>query len=187
MVNPYPGTLSAKAADESYTYYTHKRPVVIASKAVGSWAFLCQGICNDTVSREITNTTTNEKSQSRETTQAISIALEAGVDFPGGASAKTTVTASQEKKVEHSMSQSISRGETNTKTKTVIFSPEQMRDLGIFAVWQWIASTQMSTGSQIIVTTNKTSCTADGNPPTYLPGAREDIEACRGGLAKARS
>jgi len=138
------------------------------------------------VSKEITNTTTNEKSQSRETTQAISIALEGGVDFPGGA-AKTTMTASQEKKVGHSMSQSISRGETNTKGKTIIFTPEQMRDLGIFSVWQWVASTQMSTGSQIIVTTDKISCSADGNPPTYLPGAREDIEACRGGLARARN
>jgi hypothetical protein len=186
QVNSYPGSLSAKAADESYTYFTHQRPVVTASKAVGSWEFLCQGVCNDTVSKEITNTTTNEKTQSRETTQAISIALQAGVNFPGG-SAQTTVTASQEKKVGQSMSQSISRGETNTKGKTILFSPEQMRDLGIFAVWQWVASTRMSTGSQIIVTTDKISCTADGNPPTYLPGAIEDIEACRGGLAKARN
>ena len=29
-VNSYPGTLSAKAADESYTHYTHKRPVIWA-------------------------------------------------------------------------------------------------------------------------------------------------------------
>lgn len=180
--NSYPGRLSAKARDESYTYTTVATPKVTAGKAIGRWEHLCQGYCNHTVSKEITNSTTREKTQSRETTNAISVSLQAGVEFPGG-SAGVTVTGSEERRIGQSMSDSITRGETNTRGQNIVFTPEQLRDFGIFAVWQWVASTQMSTGEVIIVSTDKITCTADGRAPAYLPGAREDIAACRGGLA----
>jgi hypothetical protein len=203
--NAYPGKLSPKGSyprnvqltgvharfpnSESYTYSTFARPKPVAGRPVGEWQLICQGYCNETVTKEISNSTTREKSQSSETTEAVSIALEAGLDFPGGGSAKTTMTASQEKKVGQSMSESISRGETNTKGKNVVITATDMRDLGIFGVWQWIAKTSVRTGAQveqIVVTTDKLTCTADASPPTYLPGAPQDIQACTGGLAAAR-
>jgi hypothetical protein len=203
--NAYPGKLSPKGSypknvqltpgqarwplNESYTYSTFARTKPVAGRPVGEWNLICQGYCNETVSKEISSSINKEKSQSSETTEAVSIALEAGLDFPGGGGAKTTMTASQEKKVGQSMSESISRGETNTKGKNVIITATDMRELGIFAAWQWTAKTTVRTGAQveqIIVTTDKITCTANASPPSYLPGSDPDITACTGGLAEAK-
>jgi hypothetical protein len=54
-----------------------------------------------------------------------------------------------------------------------------MRDLNIFALWQWIAETKLSTGEIVTVRSPKITCTPDANSPQYLPGMPQDLKACR--------
>ncbi len=180
--NQYPGNLGPKGgpSDQSYTYTTFARPKVTAGKPQGSWEFLCQGVCNEEYSNQITNQTTKDTTISEETKTAVSVALEAGVEFEGVGSAKTTVTASLEKSVGRSMSTGVLNSSTTTRTKRVIYTPEQMNTLNIFAVWQWVAKTKLSNSQMILVKSDKITCTPDGNEPTYLPGSKEDVGACYG-------
>jgi len=179
--NPYPGILSAKSLqDESYTFTTFARPRLKAGKPQGSWDLLCQGSCNEQYSNQLTNETSSEKTTSEETKSAISVALEAGLEFEGVGSAKTTVTASLEKTIGKSMSNSVMRSQTDTKAKTIVYTPEQMNTLNIFAVWQWVARTKIDNGQSYVVKSDKITCTPDGNEPTYLPGSKEDIGTCNG-------
>jgi hypothetical protein len=178
--NVYPGTLSGKnPGDRSYTYTLYKPAAIIAGKAVGSWRNVCQQICNNStaISKSITKTT--ERTESEDVTRAVSVSLEAGVEFEG-MSASTSVTMSEEKRIGRSMSQSLARGETFSDTRNYVFTPEQMRDFNIFAVWQWVARTTLSDGSTFTVGSNEVTCTRDARPPTYLPGSPEDLKACRG-------
>jgi hypothetical protein len=178
--NPYPGQLSGKnPSDGSYTYTLYKRDAIVAGKAVGSWKSVCQQICNNSVAIGKSIFNTSETTRSEDVTRAVSISLEAGVDFEG-LSAKTSVTASEEKRIGQSMSESVARGETFSDTRNYIFTPEQMRDLNIFAVWQWIATTPLSDGSTFTVGSNQVTCTRDARAPAYLPGSPEDLKACRG-------
>ncbi|WP_291994943.1 hypothetical protein [Candidatus Accumulibacter sp. ACC003] len=184
--NTYGGKLSAKAADESYTYTTVQSLKVSAGKAIGSWEPVCAGMCNRNRSKETTLQKTAETTHSQETMNAVSVALEAGVEF-GGASAKTTVTASQEKRIGQSMSESFMRGETNTDTSNYVLSTAEMRGLNIYAVWQWAAKTKLNTGEEIVVLSNNITCTRNAEKPKYLPGSPEDLVACKGGAAPAAS
>lgn len=172
------GTLSAKRSDESYVFATQPRQRVSAGKVTGQWVRVCQQFCNMTFKHEITNTTTNTVETSSEIREALSVTLEAGVEF-GGASASTSVTASQERSVGQRMSQELATaGMTGTET-TINLSLEQMEERGLFAIWQWVATTQLSNGQSIVLTTVKYTCTPDAQAPQYLPDTPEDVRACR--------
>ncbi len=178
--NNYPGVLSGKnPADGSYTYTLYVPPKVTAGQAAGSWKKICQQICNNSeaMSRSITKTT--ETTQSREVINAVAISLEAGVKIEG-MGAKTSVTQSEEKRIGHSMSVAVANGEISTDTRNYVFSPEQMKSLNIFAVWQWVATTPLSDGSIFTIGGKELTCTPDDQPPTYLPGSPQDLKACRG-------
>ncbi|MQX36349.1 hypothetical protein [Roseospira navarrensis] len=172
------GILSAKQSDESYVFATQPRQRVSAGKVTGQWVRVCQQFCDMTFKQEITNTTTNTVETSSEIREALSVTLEAGVAF-GGASASTSVTASQERSVGQRMSQELATaGMTGTET-TISLSLEQMEERGLFAVWQWVATTQLSNGQSIVLTTVKYTCTPAAQPPQYLPDSPEDVQACR--------
>lgn len=180
-VKVYPGTLSPKnPKDGSYTYSTFKTPDVTAGAARGSWIPICQGICNSSHATSISNEFTEETRKSTETVRAITTSLEAGVKFEGAGSVKSKVSTTLETRVGHEMAQSVKRGETNTDTSNYVFTPEQMTSLNIFAIWQWVATTDLSNDQQVVVRSNKFTCTPDGEPPTYYPGSPQDIGACRG-------
>jgi hypothetical protein len=179
--NIYPGAL-VQNGDRVYTYSTHKTeyPSVVGA-SVGSWKLICQQICNRTLTEQKSkehNTTTR---LSTETTKRIAISLEAGVEMEGVGSAKTTVESSEEKKIGREMSESVTNGELNIDTSNYVFSPEQMKSFDIFAIWQWVATTKLSDGEQIMIGSNKFTCTPDAVTPTYYPGSAQDIKACRGG------
>ena len=125
IANHYPGNLVFNS-DGSYTYTTVAREQLIASKPQGSWDKLCAGNCNEQYSEQITNETGTETTVSEETKSAISVALEAGIEFEGVGSAKTTVTASLEKSIGKSMSNRVMRSESKTKVKNVVYTPEQI-------------------------------------------------------------
>lgn len=184
IANHYPGNLVFNS-DGSYTYTTVAREQLIASKPQGSWDKLCAGNCNEQYSEQITNETGTETTVSEETKSAISVALEAGIEFEGVGSAKTTVTASLEKSIGKSMSNRVMRSESKTKVKNVVYTPEQMSTFNIHAVWQWIAKTKLSNGQSYILRTEEITCTPDGIEPSYLPGSKEHIGACTGKNAAA--
>jgi len=181
--NSYPGELSPKAQDESYTYTTWQRPVVKAGKLSGSWVNICQQVCDEEIRTEVTNSQTNETIDSQETVSAISVSLEAGMDFPGGANAKSTITGSQEQRASSSLRQEVSTGTSKSRTSKVAFSLEQMKENNIFTVWQWTATTRMSSGEQILIKSVVYTCTPNSVAPNYLPGSPQDLQACRGGGA----
>ena len=183
LANPYPGEL-IREPNGDYTYTTFARPKVTAGKAKGSWGLLCQGNCDEEYSTTVENQTTRETTVSEETKSAVSVSLEAGVEFEGIGSAKTTVTSSLEESIGKSMSQGVMNSRSNTKTKKVSRTGAEMREDNIFAFWQWVAKTELSNGETILIKTDMISCTADGIPPNYLPGSKEDVGACSGALAK---
>lgn len=156
------------------------KPKITASKPVGSWERVCQQFCNVVLKHELRDTSTNATEKSRETRNAISVALEAGVEFPGAGSAKTTVTASQERTIGSKMSIELSKESSEGIETTVALSPEQMAAADIFAVWQWVATTKLSNGGRFKIKTVQFTCTSDSNTPKYLPGTKEDIDSCRG-------
>ncbi len=134
------------------------------------------------MSKEVTTQITKESSHSQETTNAVSVALSLGVEF-GGTSASTSVTSSQEKTIGQSMSESFSRGETDTDTSSYSFSPTQQESFNIKAVWQWVAKTTIkSTGEQVLIRSNSYACTSVGDAPTSLPDSNEALNSCSGGL-----
>ncbi len=182
IANQYPGNLGPKGgpSDQSYTYTTFARPKVTAGKPQGSWEQFCSGICDRMIKNEITNQTTKESTVTEETKTAISVALEAGLEFEGVGSAKTTVTASLEKTVGKSMSNGVMNSSTTGDEQKVAISLEQSETFNIHSVWRWVAKTTLSNGQSYIVKTNKYTCTPDEVEPTYLPGSKEDIRTCRG-------
>lgn len=177
--NPYPGRL-VKNGDGSYTYAMYARPAITAGPVIGRWSLICQSICSNSAAVSQSITKTSETSENEEVTRAVAVSLEGGVEFKG-ISAKTSVTMSEEKKIGHSMSESLTNGETFTETRNFVFTPEQMKSLNIFAVWQWVASAPLSDGHVFTLGSNKVTCTPDAQPPSYLPGSPEDLRACRGG------
>jgi hypothetical protein len=155
------------------------KPEITASKPVGSWKKVCQQFCDVLLRQELRNAKTNETVESRETKNAISVALEAGVEFPGAGSAKTTVTTSQERTVGSSMSTELSEESSEGKEVKVALDLETMAANDLFAVWQWVATTKLSSGEQLIIKTVQFTCTPGSDPPKYLPGSEADIRACR--------
>ena len=61
-----------------------------------------------------------------------------------------------------------------------------MREDNVFAFWQWVATTELSNGEMILIKTDMISCTADGVPPNYLPGSKEDVGSCSGALVQKK-
>lgn len=153
-------------------------PKLTADKPQGSWEHICSQFCEITLKQEITSSSSTDKTTSQETTTALAIALEAGIEF-SGASAKTSVTASQEQKLGSSLSQSISSGKLQGKEQKIGLTADQMEEKDIFAIWQWLVTTRLSDGTSTNLTTVMYTCTPDSNPPTYLPGSDQDIKACR--------
>lgn len=180
QVNRYPGVLSAKAKDGSYTYTTYAWPKITAGKAKGNWDLLCQGNCNEEYSTTVENQTTHETTVSKDTKTAVSVALEAGFEFEGIGSAKTTVTSSSEESIGKLMSRGVMNSQSNTKKKNILRSADEMRKNNIFAFWQWVATTELSNGETILIKTDMITCTSDGISPNYLPGSKEDIGSCYG-------
>jgi hypothetical protein len=178
--NQYPGSLSGKnRVNESYTYTTFQHPPVTAGEALGRWSLLCQQICNYSAQDARTTSQTTTKTYSDEEKRAIKTSLESKLEFEGVGSLTGTIETSYEKTIGHSMSESFQRGETWTDTRSYVYTPEQMRDLNIFALWQWIAETKLSTGEIVTVRSPKITCTPDANSPQYLPGMPQDLKACR--------
>lgn len=178
----YQGRLSHKSGyDESYTWYTkQKNRAITAGKASAKWVPLCEAICNESVSTTLTVGNSSEAVKSRETKNAISLTLEAGVNFPGGVgSASTSLTTSEERTVGSSFSQAMSTENSITSQRNVVYSPQEMIDLNIFAVWQWVAETRLSTGEIARITTNKYACTPTAGKPKFLPASREYVSSCR--------
>ena len=177
--NTYPGAL-ARTAYKVFTYTTFKTPEIkVSGPAVGSWRLICEQICNRTLTEQKSKEHNSTTRLTEETTHRIATSLEAGVAMEEVGSVKTTIESSLEKKIGREMSQSYTAGETNIDTSNYTFTQEQMRDFNIFAVWQWVATTPLSDGQQILVASNKFTCTPDAATPTYYPGSEKDLTACR--------
>jgi len=179
----YPGNLSAmEPQTRTYTYTTWRSPV-LAGRAEGHWKLVCQGVCNKEITESVTDSSTKTVTDSSEIIRAVSASLEAGVEFKGiGVSG--SLTSSESRRVGREMSESISRGTTNTNTEKIQFSHDEMRALNIFSVWQWAATTTLSDNSTYDVHTARYTCTASGQAPNYLPGTDADVGACRSASAQ---
>ncbi len=178
--NQYPGHLSGKnPRDGSYTYTTFRHDKIVAGPAVGKWSLLCQQICNYSTQDARTTIQTTTKTYTEEEKSAIKASLEAGLEFKGVGSVKSKIETSHEKTIGQSMSESFERGETWIDTRNYTYTPKEMIDYNIFAVWQWIAVTKLSTGEIVTVRSPKITCTSDGAEPKYLPNDPSDLQACR--------
>jgi hypothetical protein len=175
--NQYPGQLRMNASAD-YTYSTYKRPAVTAGHAIGRWDELCEQICNYSIQDAVSTSNTKTNTYSEEEKHAIEASLETGVEVEGVGSAKSTISATWEKDSGKSMSEAFARGETWTDTRTYSYTPEQMAQFHVFAVWQWIAETHLSNGTVATVRSPHITCTPDAVPPAYVPGSPEELTAC---------
>jgi len=192
---PYPGKLirpdikfCSREIDcvptRDYLFITAEKPdELTADPPEGFWRLLCVESCNDSITNQVTNEKTNERTESEEVKWSISVALEKGFKSPTG-SFKGTVTGGWEKTTATSMSQRIMESTSKTTAKTIVYTPGEMRDLNIHAVWQWRAKTALSNGQSYIIETEQITCTSDQVTPNYFPGSREHIGTCRGKLGK---
>jgi hypothetical protein len=179
--NTYPGALT-KTGDKVFTYTTFQTAAVtVVGAAVGSWKLICQQICSRTLTEQRTKDHTTSTKLTSEVTTKIAATLEAGVEMEGVGGVKTSIETSQEKKIGHEMAESFSNGETNIDTSSYEFTPEQMKSFNIFAIWQWVATTKLSDGQQVMLGSNKFTCAPDAATPDYYPGSPKDLKACRGG------
>ncbi len=139
---------------------------------------LCQQFCKQTLKIELTSSSSTERTTSQETTPAVAVALEAGVEF-GPAAASVSVTASEEQRVGSSLSESLASGTLESEEDTVELSRQEMQEPDTIAVWRWIVTTPMNDGSSANLKSIWYTCTSDANPTSYLPGSTEDRYACR--------
>lgn len=161
-----------------FRWGTQSSPLT-AGRPVGSWERFCQQFCDVTLKEELLNTKTQTSGQSSETKKALSVALEGGLSFPGGSSAKATVTATEENTVGRTMSRELSNATMSGQERKVLISLEQMEERNLFAVWQWVVTSSLSDGGVATLKTVKYTCTPAAEAPTYLPGSPEDVRACR--------
>jgi hypothetical protein len=184
--NVYPGALKEIKGegngDTTYTYVTFRlHEPVVAGKSVGHWDKICDNICNYQHMHTVTTTSTTTKNYTESETRSISSSLESKMEFEGIGSLTGTISTETAKTIGKEMSDSFQRGETYSDVDNYVFTPEQMRDLKVYAIWQWVADTYLSNGQIATVRSRSFTCTPDANPPRYLPGAAEAVKACRGG------
>jgi hypothetical protein len=184
--NIYPGTLVPKSpqdeGDKTYTYVTHRlHEPITAGKSVGHWTAICENICNYQHVHTVDTTSTTTKTYTDEEKKSITSSLESKMEFEGIGSLKGTITTETARTIGKQMSVSFQRGETYSDVDNYVFTPEQMRDLKVYAIWQWVADTYLSNSEVATLRSRSFTCTPDANPPQYLPGSPEALKACRGG------
>lgn len=180
--NPYPGKFTDNG-NHRYTYTTFENPVVtVVGAPLGSWKLICEQICNRNITNQITKEHNTTHTLSEETTRSITASLESGLEFKDVGGIKGKIETAEEHKVGRQMAEEFRNGETQIDASNYVFTPEQMKAFNIFAIWQWIATTQLSDGQQIMIGSNKFSCTSDARAPDYFPGSKDDIGACTGAL-----
>lgn len=174
--NQYPGTLLAKSGN-GYTYSTYKWPT--ASEVEGRWSLVCAGICNLSITEGFTKSETNERSHTDQVKNAVSVSVKAGVKVKKIYSAETSVSYSHEQTMINTMTKIVNNTETRMQTETVHFTPDQMKTLGIHAVWRWEGAT-MYDGKEYLISTVIQTCTSGTEPPTYTPFSAESVGKCSG-------
>lgn len=189
--NQYAGKL-IKTASDKYQYQTSgelKKPVV--DKAVGKaqayWDLVCNKACTISNTVTVTNGSTHETIKSAEETNSVSKSLTIGVEFPYGVSAEASISSDDSKTQGQSFSSAISSERSSEDTKGQEYTPEDFNRYGIESIWRWIAKVKMQSGKNIIVATNKYTCTPNGDRPKYLPGAPQDIGSCNTEVEKELS
>jgi hypothetical protein len=154
---------------------------ITALKSVGHWNVICEAICNYRSIHPVATTLTTTKTYTNEERNSIASSLESKLEFEGIGSIKGKITTESARTIGKQMSNSFEHGETFSDADNYVFTPEQMRDLKVYAIWQWVADISMSDGSLATIRSRFFTCTPDGNRPQYLPGAPEALKACTGG------
>jgi hypothetical protein len=171
-INAYPGTLKG-----GYAYETCKWPK--ASKVKGQWSLVCAGICNLEITEGFSNSTTNSEEHTDQVKHAVSVSVTAGVES-GAYSAESTASYTNENTMTNTMKTIVNKTKTKMQKETIKFTSEQMRELGIHAVWRWEGTTKYD-GHDYIISTVIQTCTSGPSPPTYKPYSQEAVGKCNGG------
>jgi hypothetical protein len=183
--NDYQGTPSAKAADGSYEFDTlPAAPVALSSPPQTRWVPICSEHCAGSDTKTITDEQTKNSQLTDDQKHSLTAGFDArhqGAVASGGVHASTT----NEWNTVKTMGESYAHGETNTSFSDHTYTPEQMREFNIVALWQFVATTVLPDGPQIMVRSNRFACTADENPPDYFPGNPKGLHSCSGGLVNA--
>jgi hypothetical protein len=151
---------------------------VTASRPVAKWVQICNKTCNIEIEETVTVGESTEKVNSSSETEALSVSIGFGVEFPGG-SASAEATSSFESTSTQQFSRAISSESSTAKKRTVAFTAEELGKFNIDSVWQWVAESTLSNGKKVLIRSLNTTCRPDSNPPTYMPGSPEDEGSCR--------
>ncbi len=180
--NPYPGKFTDNG-NHRYTYTTFEIPVVTAVGApIGSWKLICEQLCNQSASHQIVKEHDTRRTFSDATTRSITASLESGLEIKDVGGIKGKIETAEAHTVGREMAEEFRNSETQIDTNNYVVTLEQMKAFNVFAIWQWIATTHLSDSTQILIGSNKFTCTSDGREPAYLPGSKDDIGACTGAL-----
>ena len=171
--NQYPGVLNPKVGN-GYTYTSYEWPK--ASKVVGRWKWVCGNVCNESVTESFSLSEGTEENKSTQVTNAVSASLTMGVGYAEG-----TVSASHEKSMTDEFTRIVNSTKSVATTKNLVFKQDELRDLGIHAIWQWIGETKYQ-GSPYTISTSIMTCTSGTDAPTYGPFDVASVGTCTGGL-----
>lgn len=143
--------------------------------AIGEWVRACGGDqgCTREISSSVVNTVSKEESTSKETTEAFSVTVSSGFEFPGG-EAGAEFSASTETTTGEALTLASS-GETGTVSTCT--TQNDMTKYQINSVWQWAVGAYVGK-DKIVTTTCLMTCTQTAAPPTYLPDDPRALEAC---------
>ena len=149
------------------------QPIVVG-KTILKWELYCQTTCNKEETEEVVTVNGTESTISTETKHSITNSIKGGFEY-AGISAEASHEQTDETTNAQSEAKSFSESMGRSTKNIVKFDTDKFN---IFTVWQWVAVNQMSDGTTLTVNSRKYSCRPDANPPTYLPGSPDDIQAC---------
>jgi hypothetical protein len=133
-----------------------------------------------TISETVTDANEKTNTVSQETKTAIAVKMTAGMEFPGIGSGSVEVDVSQEKSQSKSFAETVSRSKSRTESHSFSMDLIRMRELGIVAIWQWVAKATMEDGREILIETPTYTYTSDSKMPSYFPYTQAHTDAILG-------
>lgn len=181
-VNQYQGTL-VKTDSDKYQYQSSGLVKKLSAvRQGGEWELICSGVCDRSTMKSTSETKSESKTLSTQQTNAIASSLKITVKDPIGIDVEGSVSSSSSKTLGKVMADSFSRGETNTDTSKYSRTAQEMKEMNIQAMWQWVEPMHLSDGTKYVVRSNLVTCTSNSLAPSYGPTDPRANQTCTGSL-----
>jgi len=133
-------------------------------RAAGSWQLVCSGICDQEMTTGMINSNgTKETNVTERTKSSFKASMKVSV-FEGGGTGDTSGSALSET-TKRALETNFDTTTSESITKRVHFTPQQMQTMHIDAVWQWVMRNNTSVWKSSFM-----ACTPNDIAPNWTPG-----------------